>query len=100
MHIYVWHCVYIRYIQSWPPEKIQTSYQLVTDFPRHQLIAREHPKRDPRNPLINNFTFRVFMFQDMEVGDNLMITANVIGCVDAEECAAVSVCVCVCGNQV
>lgn len=33
------------------------------------------------------------MFQDMEVGDNLMITANVIGCVDAEECAAVSVCV-------
>lgn len=40
------------------------------------------------------------MFQDMEVGDNLMITANVIGCVDAEECAAVSVCVCVCGNQV
>ncbi|ROT76259.1 hypothetical protein C7M84_005153 [Penaeus vannamei] len=58
--------------------------------PTYRLIAREHPKRDPRNPLINNFTFRVFMFQDMEVGDNLMITANVIGCVDAEECAAVN----------
>ncbi|XP_037778467.1 uncharacterized protein LOC119575116 isoform X2 [Penaeus monodon] len=58
--------------------------------PTYRLIAREHPKRDPRNPLINNFTFRVFMFQDMEVGDNLMITANVIGCVDAEDCAAVN----------
>ncbi|XP_042869637.1 uncharacterized protein LOC122251643 isoform X2 [Penaeus japonicus] len=58
--------------------------------PSYRLIARDHPKRDPRNPLINNFTFRVFMFQDMEVGDNLMITANVIGCVDAEDCAAVN----------
>ncbi|XP_045603456.2 uncharacterized protein [Procambarus clarkii] len=55
--------------------------------PSYKVIARNHPKRDPRNPLINNFTFRMFMFQDMEVGDTLMITANVIGCVDAKDCA-------------
>ncbi|XP_042215522.1 uncharacterized protein LOC121861696 isoform X1 [Homarus americanus] len=55
--------------------------------PSYKVIARQHPKRDTRNPLINNFTFRMFMFQDMEVGDSLMITANVIGCVDAEDCA-------------
>ncbi|XP_053636203.1 uncharacterized protein [Cherax quadricarinatus] len=55
--------------------------------PSYKVIARHHPKRDSRNPLINNFTFRMFMFQDMEVGDTLMITANVIGCVDAEDCA-------------
>lgn len=55
-----------------------------------QVIAKQHPKRDPRNALINNFTFRMFMFQDMQAGDTLMITANVIGCVDAEDCAPVS----------
>ncbi len=59
-------------------------------FPIRQVIAKQHPKRDPRNPLINNFTFRMFMFQDMQAGDTLMITANVIGCVDAEDCAPVS----------
>ncbi|XP_071543553.1 uncharacterized protein [Panulirus ornatus] len=58
--------------------------------PSYKVIARQHPKRDPRNPLINNFTFRMFMFQDMEVGDTLMITANVIGCIDAEDCAPVN----------
>lgn len=59
-------------------------------FVLRQVIAKQHPKRDPRNPLINNFTFRMFMFQDMQAGDTLMITANVIGCVDAQDCAPVS----------
>ncbi|XP_066944869.1 uncharacterized protein [Macrobrachium rosenbergii] len=56
--------------------------------PSYKVIAKNHPKRDPRNPLINNFTFRIFMFQDMEVNEDLMITANVIGCVEAKDCAA------------
>ncbi|KAK7069579.1 hypothetical protein SK128_018387 [Halocaridina rubra] len=55
--------------------------------PSYRVIARNHPKRDPRNPLINNFTFRVFMFQDMDIDEDLMITANIIGCVDAQDCA-------------
>lgn len=60
-------------------------------FPIRQVIAKQHPKRDARNPLINNFTFRMFMFQDMQAGDTLMITANVIGCVDAQDCAPASI---------
>lgn len=60
-------------------------------LPAGQVIAKQHPKRDPRNPLINNFTFRMFMFQDMQAGDTLMITANVIGCIDAQDCAPVSI---------
>ncbi|XP_064083710.1 uncharacterized protein LOC135199519 isoform X2 [Macrobrachium nipponense] len=56
--------------------------------PSYKVIAKNHPKRDPRNPLINNFTFRIFMFQDMDVNEDLMITANVIGCVEAKDCAA------------
>ncbi|KAK4326518.1 hypothetical protein Pmani_002966 [Petrolisthes manimaculis] len=55
--------------------------------PSYKVIAKNHPKRSPTNPLINNFDFRMFMFQDMLAGDCLVITANVIGCIDDEDCA-------------
>ncbi|XP_076031821.1 uncharacterized protein LOC143019722 isoform X2 [Oratosquilla oratoria] len=54
--------------------------------PRYKVIAPNHPQRDRRNTLVNNFNMRVFMFQDMVEGDSLTISARVIGCLTEEDC--------------
>ena len=55
-----------------------------------QAVAPQHPERDASNSLLNNFIFRVFLFQDMEDGDSILISAKVIACVEAIDCAPVS----------
>ena len=45
--------------------------------PAYRVLAPVNPWRDGSNGLINNFDFRVFMFQQMESGDAIMITAKV-----------------------
>ena len=55
-----------------------------------QAIATQHPQRDSRSSLLNNFNFRVFLFQDMDDGDSIVISARVIACVEAIDCSPVS----------
>jgi len=57
--------------------------------PSYRVLAPRNPWRDSGNRLINNFDFRVFMFQDMVSGDSIMITANVVACVEEINCAPV-----------
>ena len=57
--------------------------------PSYRALAERNPTRDLANPLINNFDFRVFMFQSMSSGDSIMITAKVIACVEEMDCAPV-----------
>jgi len=42
------------------------------------------------NSLINNFDFRVFMFQEMLSGDSIIITAQVVACVEEVDCEPVN----------
>ena len=56
-----------------------------------QLVAPDHPARHQTNQLISNFAFRVFTFQGMTSGDRLQISARVTGCVEAIDCAPVSI---------
>jgi hypothetical protein len=58
--------------------------------PAYQPLAPYNPWRDVGNGLINNFDFRVFMFQEMLSGDSIMISAKVIACVEEIDCAPVS----------
>ena len=58
--------------------------------PSYKALAIRNPSRDASNPLINNFDFRVFMFQSMSSGDSIMISAKVIACVEETDCAPVS----------
>ena len=57
--------------------------------PSYRALAIRNPSRDASNPLINNFDFRVFMFQSMSSGDSIMITSKVIACVEETDCAPV-----------
>lgn len=56
----------------------------------YRALAPFNPWRDAANPLINNFDFRVFMFQEMVNGDSIVITAKVIACVEEIDCSPVS----------
>ena len=58
--------------------------------PAYEPLAPYNPWRDPGNGLINNFDFRVFMFQEMLNGDSIMISAKVVACVEEIDCAPVS----------
>ena len=58
--------------------------------PAYSPLAPYNPWRDPGNGLINNFDFRVFMFQEMLNGDSIMISAKVVACVEEIDCAPVS----------
>ena len=58
--------------------------------PMYRVLAPFNPWRDWENDLINNFDFRVFMFQEMVSGDAIMITAKVQACVEEIDCAPVS----------
>ena len=60
--------------------------------PAYRVLAPFNPWRDGSNGLINNFDFRVFMFQSMESGDAIMITAKVMACVEEADCAPVREC--------
>jgi hypothetical protein len=55
-----------------------------------QAIATQHPQRDARSSLLNNFNFRVFLFQDMDAGDSIVISARVFACIEASDCAPVN----------
>lgn len=55
-----------------------------------QAVAAQHPQRDARSSLLNNFNFRVFLFQDMDDGDSILVSARVVACVEAIDCAPVS----------
>ena len=57
--------------------------------PAYRVLAPFNPWRDAGNGLINNFDFRVFMFQEMMSGDAIMITAKVVACVEEIDCAPV-----------
>ncbi|XP_046639379.1 uncharacterized protein LOC124320586 isoform X2 [Daphnia pulicaria] len=55
--------------------------------PAYRTIATQHPQRDVRSSLLNNFNFRVFLFQDMDDGDSIVISARVFACIEAIDCA-------------
>lgn len=57
--------------------------------PTYKTLAPSNPWRDAGNGLINNFDFRVFMFQEMINGDAIMISAKVMACVEEIDCAPV-----------
>lgn len=59
--------------------------------PKYRIVAPNHPSKDPVNSLVNNFGFRAFMFQNMKNGDSIKISAKVTACVEAIDCAPVSV---------
>ena len=58
--------------------------------PAYAPLAPFNPWRDANNGLINNFDFRVFMFQEMLSGDSIMISAKVVACVEEIDCAPVN----------
>ena len=45
--------------------------------PAYRTLAPSDPWREDINALVNNFDFRVFMFEDMQSGDSIIITAKV-----------------------
>ena len=45
--------------------------------PAYTTLAPLQPWREQVNQLVNNFDFRVFMFEQMESGDSIVITAKV-----------------------
>jgi len=54
--------------------------------PSYVTLAPYKPWVDDSNSLVNNFDFRVFMFEDMESGDSIVITAQVVACVEESDC--------------
>ena len=54
--------------------------------PVYSAIAPKHPFPDPSNPLVVNFAFKAFMFQDMSDGDTLRITAKIMACQESADC--------------
>lgn len=54
--------------------------------PVYTAIAPKHPLVDSDNPLVVNFAFKAFMFQDMMDGDTLKITAKIIACQEKLDC--------------
>ena len=45
--------------------------------PAYTALAPASPWSQDTNSLVNNFDFRVFMFEDMQSGDSIVITAKV-----------------------
>jgi len=54
--------------------------------PVYSAIAPKHPMVDPNNPLVINFAFKAFMFQDMMDGDTLRVTAKIMACQEKADC--------------
>lgn len=54
--------------------------------PVYSAIAPKHPFPDSANPLVVNFAFKAFMFQDMSDGDTLRITAKIMACQESADC--------------
>lgn len=54
--------------------------------PVYTAIAPKHPLVDSNNPLVINFAFKAFMFQDMIDGDTLRITAKIMACQEKADC--------------
>ena len=45
--------------------------------PAYSTLNPASPWAQDLNTLVNNFDFRVFMFEDMQSGDSIVITAKV-----------------------
>lgn len=66
-----------------------TAYLVMEDGcrnPVYAAIAPKHPSVDPNNPLVVNFIFKAFMFQDMLDGDTLRISAKIVACQEQSDC--------------
>lgn len=74
---------------SLSPPSPDSAYLVMDDGcrnPVYAAIAPRHPVPDPVNPLVVNFAFKAFMFQDMMDGDTLRITAKIMACQEQVDC--------------
>lgn len=66
-----------------------TAYLVMEDGCRNPIytaVAPKHPSVDANNPLVVNFAFKAFMFQDMADGDSLRISAKIVACQEQSDC--------------
>ena len=66
-----------------------TAYLVMEDGcrnPVYAAIAPKHPSVDSNNPLVVNFIFKAFMFQNMADGDTLRISAKIVACQELADC--------------
>ena len=69
-----------------PESAVKLVYSDGCRDPAYRTLAPTQPWTEDQNPLVNNFDFRVFMFQEMQSGDSIIITAKVVACVEEEDC--------------
>lgn len=50
------------------------------------MVCPDHPRQDPENALDNVLTFRAFMFEGMRNGDEVLVSARLLACVEAADC--------------
>ena len=60
-----------------PESQVKLVYSDGCRDPAYSTLAPASPWRQDVNALVNNFDFRVFMFEDMQSGDSIVITAKV-----------------------
>ena len=60
-----------------PESQVKLVYSDGCRDPAYRTLAPSSPWREEVNALVNNFDFRVFMFEDMQSGDSIIITAKV-----------------------
>ena len=60
-----------------PESQVKLVYSDGCRDPAYRTLAPSDPWREDINALVNNFDFRVFMFEDMQSGDSIIITAKV-----------------------
>ena len=71
---------------SGPESSVKLVYSDGCRDPAYSTLAPASPWRENINALVNNFDFRVFMFEDMQSGDSIVITAKVVACVEEADC--------------
>ena len=69
-----------------PDSSVKLVYSDGCRDPAYSTLAPASPWRENINDLVNNFDFRVFMFEDMQSGDSIVITAKVVACVEEADC--------------
>ena len=69
-----------------PDSSVKLVYSDGCRDPAYSTLAPASPWRENINHLVNNFDFRVFMFEDMQSGDSIVITAKVVACVEEADC--------------
>ena len=60
-----------------PESQVKLVYSDGCRDPAYRTLAPSSPWSEEVNALVNNFDFRVFMFEDMQSGDSIIITAKV-----------------------